>query len=48
MFVALVNIDIFQMTVKFSLFTADYKSDCCYNIVSTILSMQKTEKCVQM
>ena len=38
-FVALENMDIFQMTLKFNLFTADYKCNFCWNIVSTFLCM---------
>ena len=39
-FVTLVNMDTFQMTLKLSLFTADFESNLCYNIVSTFLCMQ--------
>ena len=37
---ALVNMDIFQMILKFSLFTVDFLCNFCYNIVSTFLSTQ--------
>ena len=40
LFVALVNVDTFQMTPKLSLFTVDFQSNLCYNIVSTFLCMQ--------
>ena len=40
LFVALVNMDTFQMTLKLSLFTVDFKSNLCYNIVSTFLCVQ--------
>ena len=40
LFVALVNMDTFQMTLKLSLFTVDFSSNLCYNIVSTFLCMQ--------
>ena len=39
-FVALVNMDIFQMTLKLSLFIVDFWSNVYYNIVSTFLCMQ--------
>ena len=39
-FVALVNMDIFQMTLKLSLFTVDFESNLYYKIVSTFLCMQ--------
>ena len=40
LFATLVNMNIFQMTLKFSLFTLDFWSNLCYNIVSTFLCMQ--------
>ena len=40
LFVALVNMYIFQMTLKFSLFTVDYWCNFCYNITNTFLCMQ--------
>ena len=40
LFVALINKDTFQMTLKLSLFTVDFYSNLCYNIVSTFLCMQ--------
>ena len=40
LFGALVIIDIFQMVLKFSLFTVDFLCNLCYNIVSTFLCMQ--------
>ena len=39
-FVTLVNMDIFQMTLKLSLFTVDFYSNLYYKIVSTFLCMQ--------
>ena len=40
LFVALVNMDIFQMTLKLSLFTVDFLCNLPYNIVSPFLCMQ--------
>ena len=40
LFVALVNMDIFQMTQKLSLFTVDFYSNLYYKIVCTFLCMQ--------
>ena len=40
LFVALVNMDIFQLTLELSLFTEDFWRNLCYNIVSTFLCMQ--------
>ena len=40
LFVALVNMDIFQMTLKFCLFTVDFQSNLCSNIVNTFVCMQ--------
>ena len=39
-FVALVNMDIFQMALKLSLFTVDFWSNLYYKIVSTFSCMQ--------
>ena len=38
--VALVNMEIIQMTLKLSLFTVDFSGNLCTNIVSTFLCMQ--------
>ena len=40
LFVALVNMDTFQMTLKLRLFTVKFLSNLCYNIVSTLLCLQ--------
>ena len=40
LFVALLNMDIFQMTPKLSLFTTDFFSNFCWNIVNRFLCMQ--------
>ena len=40
LFVALANMDIFKMTLKFSLFTVDCECNFNYNIVSTFLCLQ--------
>ena len=40
LFVTLVNMDIFQMTLKLNLFTVDFKSNLYYKIVSSFLCMQ--------
>ena len=39
-FVVLVNMNIFQMTLKLSLFTVNFWSNLYYNIVSTFLCLQ--------
>ena len=39
LFVALVDMDIFEMTLKFSLLTVDYKCNFCYNVLGTFLCM---------
>ena len=49
-FVALVNMDIFQMTLKLSLLTVDFKSNLYYKIVSTFFvyaDMQNVCRCMQ-
>ena len=40
LFVALVNMDIFQVTLKLRLFTVDFYSYLCYKIVSLFWCMQ--------
>ena len=46
-FVALVNIDIFQMILKLSLFTVEFKSNLYYKIVSIFFVCRHAE-CLQM
>ena len=40
LFGALVNIEIFQVTLKFCLFTVGFLCNFCYNIVSKFFCMQ--------
>ena len=40
LFVALANVDIFQMTLKLSLFAVDFESNLYYKIVSSFLCLQ--------
>ena len=50
LFVTLANMDIFQTRLKFSLFTMDFKSNLCYNIVNNIFvyaNMQNVWRCMQ-
>ena len=49
LYLALVNMDTFQMTLKLNLFTANFQSNLCYNIVSTFLchaDMQNVCRCM--
>ena len=47
LFVPLVNMDTLKMTLKISLFTVDFKSNLCYNIVRTFCVCRHAE-CLQM